>query len=175
MRRRITLAMTLGLAMALAAVAPALAGGWADAALDPAPPRDDGGTTVIGFTLLQHGLTPVDWGNVMVVARNEATGKSVQGEAKSDGGSHWTARLALPSDGSWSLTVRHGELEVTAAQPLSVSVGSMPAAAAATPAPATSGIALILVLIGLMAVPVVGGVAMLLAVSRRREVQAAAG
>lgn len=112
----------------------AFAGGWASATLD-AQPTDPGagGKVDIGFTLLQHGVTPVDWGQPLVMLVNDETGQRVTTDAHQTGAKgHWSATLTVPSGGSWTLDIRH-DLEVVPVnfQPLTVG-GAAPAAAQAT-------------------------------------------
>ena len=59
------------LLLTVSLAATALAGGWANAMMDT-PPDDPGGPNqpvTVGFTLLQHGETPVDWGATQIVRR----------------------------------------------------------------------------------------------------------
>ena len=65
MRRRLALAASTASLLTLILAATAFAGGWANAVMDT-PPDDPAGTNqpvTLGFTLLQHGETPVDWGS----------------------------------------------------------------------------------------------------------------
>ena len=69
MHHRAATAAVSALALTLILATSALAGGWAQAIMD-SPPDDPGGANqpvTIGFTLLQHGVTPVDWGTAKVV------------------------------------------------------------------------------------------------------------
>ena len=171
MARRIRLASVLGLLLAVALSAPAFAGGWAQAQLDAGtPPGTEGGTTEIGFTLLQHGVTPVDWGTVTVTAVNAATGEAVTATARSDGGDHWTASLAFPSTGEWTITILHDQLEVSPKNlPLTASVAAPGAggAAASTAAEASTGI--VIALVGFIVLVVVAGGGLLFFSTRRRD------
>ena len=52
-------ALPLALAATFILVATAVAGGWATATLDPGMPGPQAGApSTIGFTVLQHGMTP---------------------------------------------------------------------------------------------------------------------
>jgi hypothetical protein len=85
----------------------------------------------VGVTLLQHGVTPVDWGEVGVSAVNASTGErlSFTGTPRlSDG--QWTTWIELPA-GSWNLTVTHTELQVGSEEGLSLTVGAPSAATSA--------------------------------------------
>ena len=174
MARRIRLASVLGLLLAVALAAPVFAGGWAQAQLDTGtPPGEEGGTTEIGFTLLQHGVTPVDWGSVTVTAVNAATGETVTASARSDGGDHWTASLAFPSTGEWSITILHDQLEVSPKNlPLTASVAAPGTGTAATAATETST-GLVVALIGFVVLVVVAGGGLLFFTTRRRDTESA--
>jgi hypothetical protein len=140
MRRRLALAASSASILSLVLAATALAGGWANAVMDT-PPDGPAGTNepvTLGFTLMQHGVTPVDWGNAQIVLTNAETGEEIVAPATPDDATgHWSAVVSLPADGSWSYQVRH-DLEITlmGAQPLVV--GDAQAAAAGTTATATS-------------------------------------
>jgi hypothetical protein len=111
----------------------AFAGGWANATLDQQPSDPGaGGTMVVSFTLLQHGVTPVDWGQPLVMLVNDETGQRVTSDARPSGAKgHWTAELTVPSAGTWQLDIRH-DLEVVPVnfQPISVGTVSVPQAPA---------------------------------------------
>jgi hypothetical protein len=130
MVRRIA-ALPLALAAALVLSASALAGGMAIANLDSTPtePRV-GEATTLGFTVLQHGVTPVTDG-VGIVARNDATGEKITGTVRHEGKpGHYIATLTFPSAGTWSWEITtEGLLMQSKFPPLTV----LPAAAAPAP------------------------------------------
>lgn len=173
MRRRMALAASSASILSLILAATAFAGGWANAVMDP-PPDDPPGTTepvTLGFTLMQHGVTPVDWGNAQVVLTNAETGQEIVAPATPSGPTgHWTAEVMLPADGSWSYQVRH-DLEITlmGAQPIVVGGAQAAAAGTATLSPALLAAGGFL---AVLAIAVVGGV--LLFVYRSRPEQARA-
>jgi hypothetical protein len=171
MARRIRLASVLGLLMAVALSAPAFAGGWAQAQLDAGtPPGEEGGTTEVGFTLLQHGVTPVDWGSVTVIAVNAASGETVTASARSDGGDHWTASLAFPSTGEWTITILHDQLEVSPKNlPLTAGVAAPGAGGAAAGTAAETSTGLVFALVGFVVLVIVAGGAALFLSMRRRD------
>ena len=77
MRRRLALAASSATILSLIVAATAFAGGWANAVMDT-PPDDPAGPNVpvtLGFTLMQHGVTPVDWGSAQIVLTNDQTGQ----------------------------------------------------------------------------------------------------
>jgi hypothetical protein len=126
--------------MTLLLASTALAGGWASATLDEQPTDPGaGGTMEIGFTLLQHGVTPVDWGQPLVMLVNDETGQRVTADARQSGAKgHWTAELTVPSAGRWTLDIRH-DLEVVPANFEPITIGG---AAAAQPAATPSSLAI---------------------------------
>ena len=129
MRSR-TAAAISATALTLLLASTAFAGGWANAIMD-APPDDPGGPNqpiTIGFTLLQHGVTPVDWGPTQIVLTNAESGESVTFDAQPQGAvGHWVAEVSVPADGTWTYLVRHDlEIGMTGFDP--ITVGSTAAA-----------------------------------------------
>ena len=124
----------------LLVLAPAvMAGGWAVITLDGVPDEPRAGEPwSIGFTVLQHGQTPVHklddgYNGVMVeptfVATNPATGERVEVvavPAKEVG--HFSLEVTFPSEGEWQWTIFPAPLAgETQFEPLTV----LPAVAAA--------------------------------------------
>lgn len=167
-RRPLGLGIVAGTLLALALALPAAAGGWASVVDEAALPPGDEGTTLVRFTLLQHGETPVDWGALSVVATHEATGRQVTGTAAREPGTAggWIATFPLPEAGSWVVEIRHADLEIIASGPIRVTAatltGATPAAGSATGAPAWLAVALLLLAVGLP-----GTAAIVLALRRR--------
>ncbi len=123
MRSRATAAVS-ATALTLLLASTAFAGGWANAIMD-APPDDPGGPNqpiTIGFTLLQHGVTPVDWGPTQIVLTNGVTGETVTFDARPQGAvGHWVAEVSVPADGTWTYLVRHDlEIGMTGFSPITV-------------------------------------------------------
>jgi hypothetical protein len=134
MRSHATAAFS-AIALTLLLASTALAGGWANAIMD-APPDDPGGPNqpiTIGFTLLQHGVTPVEWGPTQVVLTNEASGETVTFDAQPQGAAgHWVAEVSVPANGTWTYLVRHDlEIGMTGFNPITVG-GTAAAAGAAS-------------------------------------------
>ena len=99
-----------------------LAGGWAevvmtDASQDPPVAGESG---EIEFTLLQHGVTAVDFGDVELTAVNAETGDELTVPATSLGGGRWSASVTFPVAGSWQISVRHNDLETSGPTTLTV-------------------------------------------------------
>lgn len=107
--RRLALALMAGLTIAALAASAAVAGGWATTEFDePLPVFTDGGTWLVGFTVLQHGVTPAavegaglrftdDEGHVLLF---EAVPRGAEG--------HYVASVARLAAGSWALEVEQG-------------------------------------------------------------------
>lgn len=132
MRQRLSLASFIASAALLLSAGAALAGGWATVIPDPGASEPVAGeTTTIGFTVLQHGKTPVGQGNVIVNAIGP-DGQVLAYRARAEGkAGHWVVEMTLPTSGSWEWSVTMPEqLEVqTSLDPLQVTAAStVPAA-----------------------------------------------
>ncbi len=127
MRQRLSLASSIASAALLLSAAAALAGGWATVIPDPAAAGPvAGATTTVGFTVLQHGKTPVGQGNVIVNAIGP-DGQVLAYKARAEGKpGHWVVEMTLPTSGSWQWSVTMpDQLEVqTALEPLQVTAAS---------------------------------------------------
>ncbi|HEY7463524.1 MAG TPA: hypothetical protein VH987_03685 [Candidatus Limnocylindria bacterium] len=169
-RTRIAAALGAGAAASILTAATALAGGWANAVMDepPADPPGSGNPLIVGFTLLQHGETPVDWGSPTVTLTEATTGESVSAVARPDGArGHWSAELAVPRDGTWQWTVRHDlEIVLVGFEPLRI--GASDGTTAATTAGAQPALLVTLALLGSLAALVLAATAITLR-SRRRQ------
>ena len=104
--RRLLLSLTL---VALVAPAGALAGGWATAGLSP-PPDDVGAgdTWNARITVLQHGQTPLEGVEPIVMIRNGSTKK---------------AKVVFPTAGTWSYVVDDGFGQTHTFAPASIGSG----------------------------------------------------
>jgi hypothetical protein len=111
-----SLALLFALVALLALGAPVLAGGVAVVI-----PDEDGGVAVsagddatIGFTFLQHGVTPVDFGTTTVVVTDIASGESFRIVAQPVSGEagKFEAAFTYPRAGWWTWHVEHQELLV---------------------------------------------------------------
>jgi hypothetical protein len=102
MRHRSIIAPAIALVGSLVLAGGVAAGGWAQATLDAAvPPPKAGEPFEVGFTLYQHGVTPVNTGNVIVLA-TAPDGRQLSFAGRRSGGeAHWTATVTLPDAGSW--------------------------------------------------------------------------
>jgi hypothetical protein len=144
-----------------------LAGGWASVAISD-PPADPtaGGETVIDLTVLQHGVTPINWIGLTVVATNGATGETVSATAQPIRQGEYQARLTFPSAGDWSLAFTSGDLMVEGTGALAIAVGA-PAPIAGVASGATSS-ALAIVL-GLLVAGFLATFAIMVIRDRRRD------
>jgi cytochrome c2 len=100
------LAASFLLAGMLLLAAPALAGGWAVITLDELP-----GEIVaeqpfeIGFTVRQHGVTPLDDLTPIVSARQPGSSLTEQAKAQGETG-HYVATLTFPQGGEWEWSIQ---------------------------------------------------------------------
>lgn len=138
------------LALMLALGTTAAAGGWAVTTLDTLPPDIGAGQTyTIGWTIRQHGVTPVDverlGGTTEIVATSPDGSRTVSFAGLREGEiGHYVAKVTFPSEGTWTWKVTQGPFQ---AQPLGTVVvspasslaGNVPAAAQGAPAANASG------------------------------------
>lgn len=142
MRRRPFLALPLAITATLLLAGVAAAGGWATATLDPPPDDPTVGEPVeIGFTLMQHGVTPTSDGPAELHLINSETGGRTSFAATPSGGDgHWTARVTFPAAGTYRFEITHDlEIEPVNLDAISVTVAEAPAT---TPAASGSSAAL---------------------------------
>lgn len=96
------------IAMVLALAAPVAAGGWAEVTADAqtATPPSEGTSTTIGFTVLQHGVSPAPWETATVHFTDGATGESFDVIARNDRpDGHFVATATIPHAGYWTWQV----------------------------------------------------------------------
>lgn len=132
--------LILTAALVVLASAPASAGGWAVSTLDQAPTQLVAGQdTAVGFTIRQHGQTPVnpDSGTIGIRMVEQGSGRLVEFPATQQGPTgHFVATVRVPAAGTWSWQVLQGWF---APQDLgTIGVVTTAGAAAASP-PATAG------------------------------------
>jgi len=135
-------ALPIALVAASLMAATALAGGYAIANLDSTPQPRAGEATTLGFTVLQHGVTPVTSGTVSVMARNSASGETIAAKVVAEGKpGHYVATLTFPSAGTWSWEITLERLQMQSKFPPLTVLPAVAAPAPAAPAePAPSGI-----------------------------------
>lgn len=109
MQHRTSMTLIVG-AVVLLVAAPALAGGWAVTTFDELPPKFRAGETyTLGYTIRQHGQTPVQVEETQIVARSEESG-TVRFAGRPDGPvGHYVAEVHFPEAGQWSWEVIQGE------------------------------------------------------------------
>ena len=122
-RSRVGIGLVTFAVLAILAAVPVAAGNYAEvevtSGLDAPPTAGEG--RELGLLLLQHGVTPVDHGRVLVTAVLADTGETVTADAAPLGDGAWTATITFPTGGDWQLRVTHSEFETP--QPMAVSVG----------------------------------------------------
>lgn len=133
------------LAISLLAAAPAFAGGWAATTLDELPPEFVAGDTYqIGYTIKQHGVTPVNvedlGGTTEIRITSPQSGKTIAYQGVREGPTgHYIAKVTFPYEGKWTWEVTQGpfaaqELGSISVKPVGLAAtGGAPQAA---PAPA---------------------------------------
>ena len=104
-RFRIALMMTLLLAVAI--ITPVFAGGWAVITLDRLPTGVIASEPfTVGFTVLQHGKTPLaDINPTITATLSESESFVVQAKPEGKTG-HYSATLTFPKEGNWSWSIQ---------------------------------------------------------------------
>jgi hypothetical protein len=126
-RALILLAATVGLGL-VAATPPATAGGWAITSLDPVPELRAGQSVSIGFTVLQHGITPatLEEGVSITVVDSQSSAESVFDAASDGKPGHYVARVTFPAEGSYTWSVKPGWFRVQQLGSITVLPASAP-------------------------------------------------
>ena len=127
--------LVAALLLTLAFATPAFAGGWAVTTLDQLPDIHAGQTYAIGYTIRQHGVTPIDVSQVFgggtteiqLLGTDLRVTQSFRGVQSGPVG-HYVAQVRFPSEGRWNWQVTQGAFQ---AQSLGV-IEVLPAAAAAS-------------------------------------------
>lgn len=139
-RTRISLVLAILVSLVLAV--PTFAGGWAVITLDELPMDVVAGEPVtIGFTVLQHGQTPMDDLRPIVTAGLYKEQEFIAAAKPEGKPGHYTATLTFPQEGEWNWSIQAFTMDqampvlsVAAAAPGAVE----PPAASAEPVPSTS-------------------------------------
>src|SRR5687767_11688327 len=125
---RFRIALSLALLLAFAVVIPVLAGGWAVITLDELPTDVPAGEPLtIGFTVLQHGKTPMTDLDPTVTARSGDEKMVVLAEAEGKPG-HYAATLTFPTEGKWEWSIQAFTMD----QPMPALTVSAPTVASTT-------------------------------------------
>jgi hypothetical protein len=107
MLSKIRIALGLTLLVSLIIAVPAFAGGWAVITLDELPSNVVAGESLtIGFTVLQHGITPMTDIEPAVTARLSASEKLVVYAEPQDKPGHYVATFTFPKEGNWEWSVQ---------------------------------------------------------------------
>jgi hypothetical protein len=98
-------AVLVGLTLA---ASPAGAGGWAVSTLDAMPQPKAGEDVDVGFTMRQHGRTPVDVEDAGITTRSE-DGTTAFWPARHDGPTgHYIATVRFPTAGTFTWEINQG-------------------------------------------------------------------
>ena len=81
----------------------------------------------IRFSLLQHGVAPIDDGRVDVTLTHPGTGEQVTVQAMPQGNGIWAATVRFSVEGEWRIGVTHQWFETS--PPITLAVGPSEAAA----------------------------------------------
>jgi len=137
MTRRRSLAFPFALLLAAFVAGTSVAGGWAQVTVtDPPVDPPAGAGTTVGLQVMQHGVTPVSWPKLTVVATDKVTGQSISSQATPDGPEgHYVATITFPSAGAWTLTFVSQDLAMSGFADVQVgpALAAAPSAAPATP------------------------------------------
>jgi hypothetical protein len=131
MRRRF-IALPLAALASLALASVAMAGGWAQVTIKDRPVDPVAGQeTTIELNVHQHGITPVSWPTLTVVATDATSGAVIRTEAEAQGpAGSYVATMVFPSAGEWALTFESAELEMAGSFAMNVAPGVIAAQAA---------------------------------------------
>lgn len=104
---KIRIALGLTLILVVLVAAPVFAGGWAVITLDELPTDIVAGEPLtVGFTVLQHGKTPMnDLDPTVIAMLNKEAQFVVNAEPEGKPG-HYTATLTFPKEGEWQWSIQ---------------------------------------------------------------------
>lgn len=107
---RLAAAVVAAFVVLVGAGASASAGGWAVGSLDAIPEATAGETVQVGFTILQHGVTPADLDADVGIEITNADGTIGFFAAEQDAiVGHYTASVTLPTTpGEYAWNIRMG-------------------------------------------------------------------
>lgn len=107
MSARLRLSLLLALSFSLLLITPVFAGGWAVITLDELPTNVVAGEPLtIGFTVRQHGITPMA-GITPTITAHLSKEEQLSVFAKADDKvGHYTATLTFPKDGEWQWSIQ---------------------------------------------------------------------
>jgi mono/diheme cytochrome c family protein len=107
MSSKLRILLLLVLLLLFVFVVPVFAGGWAVITIDDLPTGALAGETLtIGFTVRQHGITPMN-GLYPTVTASLSGGQRFVVDAEADGApGHYTATLTFPEEGDWEWSIQ---------------------------------------------------------------------
>jgi hypothetical protein len=107
----------------------ALAGGFAVTTLDELPHQMRANATYrIGYTIRQHGVTPVTSASTRIVAQFSTTGATLAFVGAPEGApGHYVADVTFPEEGTWQWQVEQGPFAPQQLGMISVASASVPA------------------------------------------------
>jgi len=130
---RFRIAFCLALLIAMMLALPVLAGGWAVITLDELPTGVVEGTPLtIGFTVLQHGVTPMNDLDPILNVHLDKTDAFVVHAKHDDKPGHYVATLTFPKEGNWNWSIQAFTMDqampaLSVAAPIVVSTNETPA------------------------------------------------
>jgi hypothetical protein len=128
--RRLVVATLVSVLAFFGLASPAWAGGWAVTTLDEIPTPVPGTPVNVGFTIRQHGVTPIDLKDGVAIEVIAADGTVSQFPATGDGVlGHYVASVTFPASGEYTWTARQGPFADH--QLGTIVVGSAPSGASA--------------------------------------------
>jgi hypothetical protein len=131
MKRLIASAATVALGASLVLTPPVAAGGWATiTVVGPSSAPVAGAPWPLELEVLQHGVTPIDWEQVSLVARHPATGTVAAANGRpGDAVGRYLLEVVFPEPGDWTVEFGLHDLTVAEASPTTMSVGESPTGA----------------------------------------------
>jgi hypothetical protein len=109
LNRRLLVTMLVSVLAMVGFSSPAWAGGWAVTTLDEVPTPVAGTPVNVGFTIRQHGVTPVDLKDGVAIEITAADGTVSRFPATGDGVvGHYVASVTFPASGEYTWTARQG-------------------------------------------------------------------
>lgn len=133
-----SIALPLAALASLAFATVVVAGGWAQVSARNVPLDPPAGQqTTIELKVLQHGVTPVSWPRLTIIASDATSGAVLRTEAMAKGPEGtYVATLVFPSEGEWTLAfeskdlVMQGSVTMQIAAPVAAAAAASGAAAA---------------------------------------------
>lgn len=145
--RRLGVCLALTTALVGLGAGAVLAGNYAEVTMiDVGEPPTVGEEREIRFSLMQHGITPVESGTVTLTAWQPGSDERLEVEATHSGGGEWTATVTFPADGEWQWRVTHSIFETPPASTIAIA----PASAVALAPMAIAALVTVAVAIGVL-------------------------